>query len=210
MLERQGGATLKGRIRQRRQPTEQGGQLATHLHARAMPVHQACRTLKILGQEGVINCLSKQAVRFEPGACPPVERLDLGQTDFASQAVAQEVGKEVMIAIPVAPAVKRHQKEIGMFEMGQDFLPRSREVRLWISLMAELSFAGFRLVCLGAHDGVTQGTTQPVQDSGVQQKALDRRRLLLQHFLGEIVKDIVMAAGKVADKARNTGPIQPL
>ena len=43
-------------------------------------------------------------------------------------------------------------------------------------------------------DGITEGGTQALQDRGAQQKCLHRSRLLLEHFLDQVVQDVALAA----------------
>ena len=99
-----------------------------------------------------------------------------------AQARAQDVGKQVMIAIPLAPVVQRHHEQVGALQTVQRR----------------------RAVCLPA-DGLAQRTAQPLQNRSLQQEAADRFGLALQDLFDQIVDDVAVAAGECLNKTGAIG-----
>src|ERR671916_511582 len=100
-----------------------------------------------------------------PGARAPVQRSDqLGL--LRPQMRSEYVGKEVVIAIPLAPIVQRNDKEVAALKGLQP-----------------------RLAVLLAGDGIAERAMQPVENGGLQQEAADRFGLALQDLIDQIVHD---------------------
>ena len=112
------------------------------------------------------------------------------------QALAQQIGKEMMIAVPAPLVVQRHDEQVGVFDIRQDF------------------FAGTRG---REQNGITQRAAQALKNRCAQQKSLDAFGLLLQHFFNQVVQHEMVAAGERLDEAcgvlmslqRNCGQLQP-
>ena len=89
----------------------------------------------------------------------------------------EDVGKEVMIAIPVALVVQRHDKEVaplqGLQLRGASFL---------------------------AGDGIAQRAMQPLEHSGLEQEAADTLRLPLQDLVDQIVRDVAVVSRERPDE----------
>ena len=64
----------------------------------------------------------QSALLLVPDAGAPVERRHLAGGRAAVSSGAQHLREEVMIAIPVAFIVQRHQKQIGALELVEDEL----------------------------------------------------------------------------------------
>jgi hypothetical protein len=106
--------------------------------------------------------------------------LDLGE------AMAQEVGKEVVVAEPLPLAVKGHDKQVGLLQLFEDLLAAARRVAHLDSLQRR----------------VTERPTEAIEDRGVEQKSLDRFGLLADHLVGQIVDHLPVVPGKGPDKGR--------
>jgi hypothetical protein len=87
------------------------------------------------------------------------------------QAGAEQVGEQLVVAPPATHLIQRDQEQARPLQPFQH-----------------------RLAAGPAGDGVAQRSRQPLQDRRLQQKAADLIRLALQHFLGQIVKDVAVAA----------------
>ena len=64
----------------------------------------------------------------------------------------QNIGKEMVIAIPMPLVIQGDDEQVGVFEIFQGFLPGSRGVQ---------------------QNSVTQGAAQAVEDGCVQQESLE-------------------------------------
>ncbi len=89
------------------------------------------------------------------------------------QPASQQIGKQVMIAIPLADFVQGHDEEIGTLKSEQD------HVALFLS-----------------GDSVTQGGRKPLQHRGFQQEILDFDRLSLKDFIHQIIENVAIIAGE--------------
>ena len=78
---------------------------------------------------------------------------------MAGQAVAQQLGKEMMIAIPLPFFIQRHQEKVRALYIIEQLLT--------IAIPQQ---------------GIAKRGAQAIQDRGLQEKGLHRRRLLLQYF----------------------------
>jgi len=88
--------------------------------------------------------LGGEAVGLVPVAGPAVQGChSIGQR--LPQAVAQQVGKQVVVAEPKPFSVQRHQEQVGPLQPLQHRLPTA-----------------------SAGNGITQGAGQPVEDRGFQ------------------------------------------
>jgi hypothetical protein len=86
---------------------------------------------------------------------------------------AQEVGEEVVVAVPLALAVERDEEEVRALDAPQHL---------------------GRVVAPG--DGVAQRRAQPIQDARAQQELPHVRRLPVEHLVGEVVDDVAVVAGE--------------
>src|SRR5258707_9221137 len=92
----------------------------------------------------------------------------------------EHVGKEVVIAIPVALVIQRNDKVVAALQSRQ---PRG--------------------AFLLAGDGIAERTTQPVENGGLEQEAADRCALTLQDLFDQIVHDVPMISGECPDEPGN-------
>ena len=95
----------------------------------------------------------------------------------------EDVGEEVVVAVPLAAVVQRDQEEVVPVE-GLEQGPA----------------AGL------AGDRVAQGAGHPVEDRGLQQERLDVLGLALQHLLDEVVDDVPVIAREARDEGRRRRP----
>ena len=91
------------------------------------------------------------------------------------QSLPQQIGKEMVIAVPAPLVIQGDDEQVGVFEIFQGFLPGSRGVE---------------------QNGITQGAAQAVEDGCAQQESLDAFGLLLQDFFNQIVQHEMVAAGE--------------
>ncbi len=89
------------------------------------------------------------------------------------QAGAEQTGEQVVVAPPAAYLIQRDQEQarpLGLLEQ--------------------------RLAALAAGDGVAQRAAEPLEHRGFQQERAHLLALALQHFLGQVVQDVAVAAGE--------------
>jgi len=89
------------------------------------------------------------------------------------QPVTEEVGEEVVVAIPLPRAVERYDEQVALLQ-GQQ-----------------------RCSTIGTpSDGIAQGGRQAIEYGGLQQEVLNAGRLTLDDLFHEVVQDIAIAAGE--------------
>ena len=124
----------------------------------------------VLGSEGVAHRFGHLAVPLAPlgGA-----RQELGDrlVPRLMEAGLQQVGKEMMIAIPAAIVVQGHDKEVAPLQPLEHLLA----VRT-------------------AGDGVAERAGEPGEDCGLEQEGLDLLRLAAKHLLDQEVQDEAVGA----------------
>ena len=120
-----------------------------------------------------------QSLPLVPLAGPPVQ-LGHQISHLSLQSLAQDVGKEMMIAIPAPLLVQGHKEQVGCLECFEYLLA---------------------LRSLG--DRIAQRAGQPVEDGRLQQKCLDLLGLPDEDFFGQVVEHVALAAAKCPDKARD-------
>ena len=96
------------------------------------------------------------------------------------QVGAQHIAKEVVIAVPLAAVVERHEEQVGPVERFE---------------------RGLASVLLG--DGIAQRTRQTVQNRGVQQEFAHVVRLPLEHLLDQVVHDVAVVTCESFDEVRD-------
>ena len=140
---------------------------------------QTGRPRHIFGSEGVADGSGQHPLLFIPLACPPMEDGNLiGQ--LRQQMGMQKIGKEVMIAKPVAPIIQRDDKEVAALQSRQ----------------------GGAAFCL-AGDSITERTTQTVKNRSLQEKVTQRFGLTLQDLFDQVIHNVAVVAGEGADEARH-------
>ena len=97
--------------RQQLEPADERGLLALLLHGRHRDQDHFGRPVEGRGVDRVADRLRGVAVSFEPVARSQVQLVDvLGQ--LVEQPGAQHLGEEVVIAVPLAVVVERHEEEV--------------------------------------------------------------------------------------------------
>ena len=104
-------------------PTQPGGHLETFIHPLPSRFSQPRRPDKIPGCDGVVKRRAQVAVLFMPLAGAQVE---FGEFFGFSQALPQQFGKEMVIAIPTSLVIQWDNEQVRAFEIFQGFLPGSR------------------------------------------------------------------------------------
>jgi len=95
------------------------------------------------------------------------------------QVCAQDVGEQVVVAVPAPLVVEGHHEQVLPFQR-LDHRPAAR--------------------CPG--DGVAQGRSEPVQDGGGEQEVADLVGLVVEDLLDEVVHDVAVVAGEPRDERR--------
>src|SRR5215217_1845223 len=129
--------------------------------------------------DGVVD----QAVLLAPVGGPPVQlgyQLRMGPL----QAGAEQIGEQVVEAIPAALLVQGDEEQVG---------PLERLERV--------------LTARGAGDGIAEGTAPALQDRGLEQECPHRLGLELQDLLTQVVEDEAMGAGEGVQEALGVGSV---
>ncbi|HET9416625.1 MAG TPA: hypothetical protein VFP30_03710 [Candidatus Limnocylindria bacterium] len=96
---------------------------------------------------------------------------------------AQDVAKEMVVAVPLPPVVERHEEQVASIEG----LKHGRRV-------------------VSTSNGVTDRTREPIEDRSLQQEASDVIGLPSEDLLDEVVDDVTIPAGKARDEAGGIVP----
>ena len=94
-------------------------------HHRHRELHQVPGAVVVLAGQGMTDRLRRVAVGREPAAGPPVQFGHLVAA-FVEQVRLQDVGEQVVVAIPLSPVVERDQEQVRPFERHQDRLAARR------------------------------------------------------------------------------------
>src|SRR5215217_9347736 len=125
-----------------------------------------------------------RALQPREGAhCPRTSRRPVGAArralrSFAHEAAAQEVGEEVMVAVPVPLVVERDDEEVLPLQSLQHLL-----------------------AIIAAGDRIAEGSGQVFGDGGFKQKLSHLPELAFENLLGQIVEYVAVATGEGSDEA---------
>src|SRR5829696_1721691 len=182
VLDEQPGPAALRPSRQRLKPTEHSGDLAAAGPDLLDPsLDQPRRKLVVRGGEGVVYRLGEQSVVLVPTRGAEVQ-LSHEPRLFASEALAEKVGEEVMVAVPPTLIVERHHEEVLPLE----------------SLQHNLSVAA---TC----QCVAQRSRHASQHRGREQEIPHDYRLARKDLIGQEVQHVAVAAGEGLDE---TGGVQ--
>ncbi|MEJ2209744.1 MAG: hypothetical protein P8129_11995 [Anaerolineae bacterium] len=100
---------------QRVQPAQQRAHLAAGQQRPPDPVDQVCGAGQLACCQQVAHCLGMHSFLQVPRACSPVQlRHEIWTCPI--EALAQQVGKEAMVAVPAALVVQGHEEEVCCVE----------------------------------------------------------------------------------------------
>ena len=133
--------------------------------------------------QSVLDGLTHHACLRVPAGGPPVKLGGLLFLESVLQ-VAQQVGKQVMVSIPLPFVIQGYQKQVG----------------------AQQSFQHEMTVCTSGHR-VAQITVQLVQDRRLQQETLHVIRLPAEDLLGQIAQYVAVTTTEGGDEAGWVGPV---
>ena len=147
--------------------------------------HRVERTPPCSGGDQLLDALNHVAVLEEPvGRAPPNLVLVLGRP--LVEMLPEQIGEEVVVAQAVERPIERHDEH----------RTTPQEVKLLLSART------------GRH-GVAQWRAEPRQHRGSHQELLRRRRLLLEHLLGQVVDQQAIRPGDLLDRCpRVAGALQ--
>ena len=105
-------------VRQRPHPGQQQAVLPGAAQLRQRFLHQVGGAVEVLGGERVPDGVRDEVVRGVPGAGPLVQTRHLVGV-LGEQACAQDVGEQVVVAVPGALVVERDEEEVAALEVLQ-------------------------------------------------------------------------------------------
>ena len=122
-------------------------------------IQRLCNPLIFLGGEGMFQRDIEHTLAAVPVAGVMVELTQVGRGVVAGQAVTQQLGKEMMIAIPLPFFIQRHQEKVGAFHIIKQLL-----------------------AIAVPQQGIAKRGTQAIEERGLQQKGMHRRWLQIQYL----------------------------
>ena len=96
------------------------------------------------------------------------------------QPLPQQLGEEMVIAVPAPLVVQGDDEQVGVLEVLQGLLPGG---------------------CGVGHHGITERAAEPIEDGRAQQEGLDGLGLPLEDLLEQVVEHEMVAAGERRDEA---------
>ena len=148
-------------------------------HGRHSQLDQVRRAREIRGGQRMADRIGRRTMLLIPRARAPMQRRDLIGL-LRQQMRSEHVGKEVMIAIPVALIIQRHDKEVAALQGIQQRLPSCWPVT-------------------ASHSGPLKRSRMAVWSK----KLRTRFGLTLQDLVDQIVHDVAVVAGESPDEPGN-------
>ncbi len=176
------GPVANQRVGQRPRPAKPRDGLETPVHCRPDLFDQARRAREIRGGQRMVNRLGRQTIGGAPGARPLMQDRNVGWL-LLEHMSSQHVGKELVVAKPVALVVERDEKQVGALQ--------------GIQQHHAIALAG---------DGITQRAAQPIKDGCLEQEAAHPFGLTLEHLFDQIIHDVAVVAG---ERLYEPGNIRP-
>src|SRR4051812_26302494 len=109
--------------------------------------------------------------------------------------MAQDIAKEMMVAIPAPLVVERDEEQIGPLQLLHDEVAVCLVVRGWSV------FPIPRLPTPYPQDRITQRPAHPVEDGGLEQKLLNMRRLAVKDLIHQVIGHKSVTTGECRQKA---------
>ncbi len=178
MGERQHGTVIEEPIGQRVEPAAQLRLLPGPPERTRRDLDEVRRPLDLAGGEGMGDGLRRLPLALPPGAGAPMQAGDVVGM-LVEQPRAEEIGEQVVVAVPAPPIVERDEEQVRPFERLEHRRPAGP--------------AGHR---------VTQGSGEPVQDRGQEEELAIGVRLTLEDLVGQIVDDEPVVARELRDERR--------
>ena len=158
------------RLGQPIQPAGHGHPLPPAPVTEPVPRDQRSRVSKVPGRAPVVDGLLDVAGLPVPGRGPPMQaRHQPGLV--VGQLQAQQLGEQLVVAVPLAMVVQRYQEQVGTLQLAQQ-LGRP----------------------FGLKEGVAQRARKALQDRGSQQEPPDLLRLAGQYLGAQIVGHMAVVA----------------
>jgi len=154
----------------------QGGEFATSKHAMSNKLYQIGCLLERLRRDGMLYSKSHEPMLSIPGTGSTM-KLCFSMLGGPSQLMEQDVGKQMVIAIPLSLLVERYDKQVGSLQVFQDFLA----------------------ILLTKHC-IAEWPAQTIQDGCLQQKVLYVFRLSRKHFFDQIIEDKAVTPGEASNE----------
>ena len=133
------------------------------------------------GGQGVPYRVIGQPVLLIPGGGGPVQLRDPAGA-LLLQAGAEQVREQAMVTPPAANLIQRHQEQACLLNSLQH-----------------------RLAIVPAGDRIAQPAAEAFQHRGFQQELAHLLRLAVEHFSGQIVQDVAVAAAEGRHELRDVG-----
>ena len=88
--------------------------------------HQPLGACNVIGGSGMVKCLDLQAIVFIPLTGANVILGYVARRQVLSEALAQQICKEMVIAVPTPLVVQGDDEQVGAVEIFQDCLPEGK------------------------------------------------------------------------------------
>jgi hypothetical protein len=128
------------------------------------PLQQPGRAVPIPTRRGVANGLLHESVLLQPCGGAVVKQVVLLLGDDLCQAIAEDVGEEVVVAKPIADTIQRDEEKV-----------------------VPLAPAKHLAAVVTPDDGAAELSVEPIEGRGAQQEILNVSRLALQGLFPQIV-----------------------
>ena len=183
LRQQQPGPGLDQLSGQRRKPPLRRHPLAAQVQGCVeVLLDQPGRPGSVPGGQGVPYRVIGQPMLLIPGGGSPVQHRDPAGP-LLLQADAEQVGEQAMVTPPAANLIQRHQEQACLLNLLQH---------------------GLAIVPAG--DRIAQPAAEAFQHRGFQQELAHLLRLAVEHFSGQIVQDVAVAAAEGRHEPGDVGP----
>src|SRR6266508_5797611 len=126
--------------------------------------------------QGMAHRITDQSILLVPGSGLSMQfRHPLGIDGL--QAGEEQIGKEMMVAIPVALLIERDQEQVGSFQVFQHLLS---------------------IVAIG--ERITQWATELLKNRGLEEESSHIVGLSLKYLLSQVIENVAMATPELLNK----------
>ena len=153
--------------------------MLTAVHGWHDQLDQVRGSREILGGQRVADRIGHRTIVFVPLARAPVQGRYLIRL-LRHQVHTKNIGKKMVIAVPVALVIQRNDKEVASLQGFQS-----------------------RVAFLFTGDGITQRAIQPIENGGLEQESADRFGLTLQNLFDQIVHDVPVVSSEFSNEPGN-------
>ena len=119
LVDTEPGPAKRHLFRQGLDPAQQGGQFTPRYHGQRVLFDEPRGSLKILRQQGMVHGFGRVSVLFVPAGGADVQLADGLRGPLLPPEVTQQIGEQVVVAVPAVFIVQGQDEQVALLEVGQ-------------------------------------------------------------------------------------------